>query len=89
VGCFPIGGAVCGALDLSGNVMEWLATPYQQSGQAGAAKDFTPSARVLLSYSEYGDQKSVLMCGSWFRSVAINWDGYWGFRIIRSLRSSE
>lgn len=29
VGCFPAGAAACGALDMAGNVMEWLASPYE------------------------------------------------------------
>jgi formylglycine-generating enzyme required for sulfatase activity len=89
VGCFPTGGAVCGALDLSGNVLEWLATPSGRAAQMGAEKDFTASDGVLMSWSYYGDPKGELVCGSRLRSNAYIRDDNWGFRIIRSLRSSE
>lgn len=88
VGCFPAGAAVCGALDLAGNVMEWTATPYQQRLQVRAEEDFTPGSMVLLSWSYFGCGKSELTCGS--RS----WDSPYGrysdqgFRLVRSLRSS-
>jgi hypothetical protein len=32
-GCFPLGRAACGAEDMAGNVIEWLATPDGRDGQ--------------------------------------------------------
>ncbi len=89
VGCFPAEAAVCGALDLSGNVMEWMATPDNQRGQVQAEKDFIPSSGVLLSYGWHGNNKSEQKCGSRYWLGPGYGDFNQGFRVVWSLRSSE
>ncbi len=64
VGCFPAGAAPCGALDVAGNVREWLATPHAEPELAEARKDFTPNAWVLLSNGWYNSQIEYLCCGA-------------------------
>jgi formylglycine-generating enzyme required for sulfatase activity len=88
VGCFPVGGAKCGAQDMAGNVLEWLATPSGQSEQEEPEKDFTVGDRVLLSGSAFWRGERELLCGSRFRFFPIDWFINLGFRVLQSLRSS-
>jgi formylglycine-generating enzyme required for sulfatase activity len=88
VGCFPAGAAKCGAQDMAGNVLEWLATPNEQRQQVAPEKDFTTSSPVLVGWSYYGSPKEELLCGSrdgYFPLVRIF---FLGFRVLQSLRSS-
>jgi formylglycine-generating enzyme required for sulfatase activity len=89
VGCFPAGAAVGGALDLVGNVWEWTTTPYQQPGQAEVEKDFTSGAGVTMRGGSWFNDRTAQKCGSRSWGVAFGRDYNRGFRIIRSLRSSE
>jgi formylglycine-generating enzyme required for sulfatase activity len=89
VGCFPAGAAVCGAQDMAGNVLEWLATPYGTSKQVEPEKDFARSDRVLITYSSFGDLKNELLCGSRNYSVPYSRVYNRGFRVLQSLRSSH
>jgi formylglycine-generating enzyme required for sulfatase activity len=89
VGCFPAGAAMCGARDLSGNVWEWTTTPYQQPWQGEPEQDFTPNARVVLRGGAWYSDKSAQMCGARVGNYANLRNIDRGFRIIRSLRSSE
>jgi formylglycine-generating enzyme required for sulfatase activity len=88
VGCFPAGAAVCGAQDMAGNVLEWLATPYGKSEQEEPEKDFTTPQDVFLSRSAFWHGKEELLCGS--RAGDFPYDGNdgLGFRVLQSLRSS-
>lgn len=90
VGCFPAGQAGCGAQDMIGNTMEWLATPYQQPMQLNAEKDFTPDVISMLIRNYYGDDKAQMCCGSRFGSDPFDWssDG-WSFRVLWSLSAHE
>ncbi len=89
VGCFPQGRAVCGALDLAGNVMEWLATPDGAEQQIKPEKDFTHNAIVLRTYSDFRDEPENLCCGSRDWGYPGDRLSYQGFRLVRFLRSSE
>ncbi|MDQ2996807.1 MAG: formylglycine-generating enzyme family protein, partial [Chloroflexota bacterium] len=53
VGCFPAGVAACGALDMAGNVMEWMATAYEQPEYPAPQKDFTPKACFKYSHFSF------------------------------------
>lgn len=53
VGCFPLGRATCGAEDMAGNVMEWMATPHGQDAQVEPENDFTPDRGILVSAWAY------------------------------------
>jgi formylglycine-generating enzyme required for sulfatase activity len=89
VGCFPAGAAVCGAQDMAGNVMEWLATPNEQRQQVKPEEDFTTSARVLLTWSAWSPGKYELLCDSRFWDLPYVWGFNEGFRVILSLRSEH
>lgn len=83
IGCFPSGGAVCGAQDMLGNVCEWTASTWErwEDGQ----KDLTIQNPITLSLADFSTNE--LYCG------ARDWDspGIWyvngAFRIIQSLCS--
>jgi len=63
-----LGMAACGALDLAGQVMEWLATPDGSPEQGEPLADAGPSEGVLLTYDDWSDGLEHLRCGSrgWF-----------------------
>ena len=85
VGCFPAGGAACGALDMAGNVMEWMSTPVNARDQLAPQKDFTPSERVLASWSAYHNQSEQMSCGARSGRNPYVWYNNWGFRVVWSL----
>jgi formylglycine-generating enzyme required for sulfatase activity len=89
VGCFPAGAAMCGMLDAVGNVNDCTMTPDEQPAQLTPQKDFTPLAGVVLRWSNWARGGAHMFCGSRDRGYAYNRIYYRGFRIIRSLRSSE
>jgi formylglycine-generating enzyme required for sulfatase activity/energy-coupling factor transporter ATP-binding protein EcfA2 len=88
VGCFAAGVAVCGAQDMAGNVLEWLATPYGQSEQEEPEKDFTTQQGVFLSGSAFWRGKGELLCGSRNGYYPDYRDLNRGFRVLQSLSSS-
>jgi len=89
VGCFPAGAAACGALDMAGNVMEWLATPEGEPELAEARKDFTPDERVLLTYSGFTDNSEQLSCGARNWINPYYWGNFWAFRVVWSRALAE
>jgi formylglycine-generating enzyme required for sulfatase activity len=89
VGCFPAGAAVCGAQDMAGNVLEWLATPFKQRQQVEPEKDFATREGMLLAWSRYGSRKFELLCGYQIGSIPFHGPGGQGFRVIRFLGSSS
>ncbi len=89
VGCFPGGRAACGALDMAGNVLEWLATPDEKKQQVEPEKDFTRGTVVLLSGSAFWREIEYLCCGSRGWDGPIGWSNGLGFRVVWSLRSSK
>lgn len=84
VGCFPTGKAVCEALDMAGNVMEWMATLEGKAEQVKPGKDFTPRDWVLLSDGAYWRGLEYLCCGSRFWGDPFNGGGSWSFRVVWS-----
>ena len=89
VGCFPAGAAACGALDMVGNVMEWMATLDDTPQAFEPQKDFTPDQGVLLAYNDFTDEEERLCCGARFRCDPNLWYGRSGFRIVWSLAAHE
>jgi formylglycine-generating enzyme required for sulfatase activity len=90
VGCFPAGTSVCGAQDMAGNVLEWLATSDERRQQVEPEKDFTPRDGVLVTWSAWGLGGGELLCGSRDGNDPYGWNyGFLGFRVLQSLRSSS
>jgi len=89
VGCFPAGAATCGALDLAGNVMEWMSTPFNAQAQVGSQKDFTAGELVLLSYGWYNGNLEQLSCGARCRYNPFVRDFGWAFRVVWSRALAE
>ena len=89
VGCFPTGAAACGALDLAGNVMEWMSTPVTARDQVEPQKDFTTNEQVLVTYNDYHDQSEQLSCGARVRNDPYNGDFDWAFRVVWSRALAE
>jgi len=89
VGCFPTGAAACGALDLAGNVMEWMSTPVTARDQVEPQKDFTTIERVLQSWSAYYNQSEQLSCGARSRSDPDFRYSYRAFRVVWSRALAE
>ncbi|MDQ2997661.1 MAG: SUMF1/EgtB/PvdO family nonheme iron enzyme, partial [Chloroflexota bacterium] len=87
VGCCPAGAAACGALDLAGNVWEWVASSFREypthSGEV--IKDFTNREEVPLRGGSWVDDSTSVRCGArlWDRPVSVS-DG---FRVVVAPRS--
>jgi formylglycine-generating enzyme required for sulfatase activity len=67
VGCCVAGAAVCGVLDLAGNVWEWMASSFSTYPQqsAEAVKDFTmDKGDVPLRGSSWRDNSTYVRCGA-------------------------
>jgi formylglycine-generating enzyme required for sulfatase activity len=86
VGCFPLGAAVCGTLDMAGNTYEWTCTDAENEQRP--SKDFTPDRYPLISWSYFGDSPNYLRCGARRGYSPYNWYNGLGFRIVWSPRSS-
>jgi formylglycine-generating enzyme required for sulfatase activity len=82
VGCFPGGAAVCGALDMTGNLQEALATTTDAPAAWEPLHDVAPFQPVLRSHGDFRDQKALLSCGyrGWFYPASA--DGDRGFRLV-------
>ncbi len=68
VGCFPLGAAVCGALDLAGNVWEWTASLFDDLPAPHAVPDVAPTARPVIRGGAFNWSAAYLHCGAsyWF-----------------------
>jgi formylglycine-generating enzyme required for sulfatase activity len=83
VGYYPDGASVYGALDMSGNVWEWVADMYDAypNGIAGASSDFGKQYPVLRGGSWKHTMYDVRASNRWHFSVASDaFNPYSGFR---------
>jgi formylglycine-generating enzyme required for sulfatase activity len=83
VGYFPAGAAVCGAQDIVGNVMEYLALSARQAAQQQLDDDVTPDASVTITLSYYNDPASRLLLGKYGQFRPDYRHNKCGFRLVR------
>lgn len=82
LGCFPLGDAVCGASDLKGNVLEWLATAYEDDPNPAPLADADPNSVVLLVDGAYWRKSEQMFCGARYWSIPISGYNDFGFRLV-------
>lgn len=76
VGCFPVGAAPCGALDMAGNVFEWTASEYGKEDEFTAQHDFELRDRISLPGGSWPAPVEYLCCG--FQDWGNPYDGDFG-----------
>lgn len=81
VGCFPLGRSECGAMDLIGNMGEWLATRDDDRMNPSALSDCIPRMLLMRTYSDFRDRIDVMRCGARFRDFATSRGTGLGFRL--------
>ncbi len=89
VGCFPQGNAPCGAADMAGNVMEWLATPRDAPTSEQPLENSKPNAEILLSIADYRGLSGQLFYGARYWGIPLSWSNFRGFRCVQSLALVE
>jgi formylglycine-generating enzyme required for sulfatase activity len=83
-GMYPAGAAACGALDMSGNVLEWTLTEYQ----SGKSEDISrKEPRVVRGGSWYSLQLSARAAARDHRRPDYRYDDI-GFRVVGVVPSS-
>lgn len=85
------GASWVGALDMSGNVWEWISslyTPYPYDGNDGREADTGDRTDVLrvLRGGSWGDSQDNVRAANRFRVDPANQFNRWGFRLARSYR---
>ncbi|RRR70929.1 MAG: NACHT domain-containing protein [Candidatus Viridilinea halotolerans] len=88
VGCFPQGAAACGAHDMAGNVLEWIASAAVQPWATQPLTDSNPSANVLVADSSFSDLATHLHCGARASAMPECEDENRGFRLVRIARAT-
>jgi formylglycine-generating enzyme required for sulfatase activity len=90
VGIYPEGASWCGALDMAGNVWEWVADWH--------AEDYTQEASARNPAGPDTGEQRVLRGGSWgvepiYNAATYRWHAYpdrtkiyWGFRCAKSVQ---
>lgn len=68
VGCFPAGAAVCGALDLAGNVWEWTCSLADALDAPRPCADVAPGEMPAIKGGAFNWEADALRCGAhyWF-----------------------
>ncbi len=82
VGCFPLGAAPCGALDMAGNVWEWTATPSNQDAEPQPQGDFAPGDWVQQEGGSFYSGSLQMHCNSRYRGEPLDKDFGGGFRLF-------
>lgn len=79
VGCYPTGAALCGALDMAGNVWEWTASVWQS--YPGAEEVFTDKNWQVLRGGDYSDNRTNVRCVARDGGGPNNWNIDYGIRV--------
>jgi len=88
VGSKPTGVSWVGALDLSGNVYEWVADwygPYPEGSQVNPQGPESGEYRVMRGGAWLNNGADVFRAASRYRYKPQHWDNDWGFRCVRSM----
>ncbi|NJL32834.1 MAG: SUMF1/EgtB/PvdO family nonheme iron enzyme [Chloroflexaceae bacterium] len=72
---------------MAGNVLEWLATPWNEQSQIELQRDFTTTTGVSLSGSTYWLEKDGLRCGARIGDFPYRRNVIQGFRVVRAHRA--
>ena len=86
VGSYPSGKSVYGALDMAGNVLEWVSSlykPYPYDATDGRENLDSSDTRVLRGGAWYGSDYDVRSAGR-YRYFPTDPNSYVGFRCSRS-----
>ena len=87
VGSYPKGASPYGALDMAGNVSEWISSPYVENYNASSTPNDSLRMQRGRSWNEIGDfLRSFYRSLGWPPSSALS---YVGFRCAHSDASSE
>jgi formylglycine-generating enzyme required for sulfatase activity len=87
VGCYPLGAAPCGALDMLGNIWEWTASPWTPSHAAQqAAKITDDAAQLTLKGGSYKTRPALIRCGARSSGSRDSRHPDLGFRVVVELR---
>jgi formylglycine-generating enzyme required for sulfatase activity len=79
VGMYPQGAAVCGAMDMSGNLWEWCLNKYKEPKEV--AVDGSGDSRVLRGGS-FGDDVALASCASRLNNYPNYGLNPFGFRLV-------
>jgi formylglycine-generating enzyme required for sulfatase activity len=82
VGCFPAGAAVCGALDMAGNVWEWTATLHEQHSDPTPRRDVSVRQKPIICGGAFNWSQDYLHCGAHYWFSAGYRQNLLGFRLL-------
>ncbi|MCS6882958.1 MAG: SUMF1/EgtB/PvdO family nonheme iron enzyme [Oscillochloridaceae bacterium] len=82
IGCFPAGAAVCGALDLAGNVWEWTCSLADAPEERAPRADVAPGETPVIKGGAFNWQAEGLRCGAYHRFPPIQRYNVLGFRLV-------
>lgn len=92
VGCCPTGVAPCGALDLVGNMWEWMASSYRVYPKASGeyTKDFMEDDSVVpLRGGSYYNDITYIRCGARYYLHPTTYFLDYGFRVVVATRIGQ
>jgi formylglycine-generating enzyme required for sulfatase activity/energy-coupling factor transporter ATP-binding protein EcfA2 len=88
VGCFPAGAAVCGALDMAGNVWEWTATLHDDHDNPAPRRDVSARQKPSIRGGAFNWSEDYLHCGAHYWFSAGYRQNLLGFRLLWAPRQA-
>ncbi len=82
IGCFPAGAAVCGALDLAGNVWEWTCSLADALEERGPRTDVALHETPAIKGGAFNWEAEGLRCGAYNRFPPTQRYNLLGFRLV-------